>query len=132
MYALALEAYEAGRHGESRQRFAAFLREHPGHALAPNALYWTGEAWYDEGRYDRAFDSFARVVREYPRHAKSPDAMLKMAYAAMRQGRPAEARAWLDRLEARYPDSAASRLGRQARGRLEGKSGGGTMVASHG
>ncbi len=132
VYAQALKAYEAGRHVEARQRFAAFLKAFPGHALAPNALYWTGETWYDQGRYDLAAQAFARVLQEHPRHAKSPDALLKMAYAAMRQGRRDAARAYLDQLDARYPDSGASRLGRQARGRLQGRSDGGTMVAARG
>lgn len=132
VYAQALKAYEAGRHEEARQRFAAFLKAFPGHALAPNALYWTGETWYDQGRYDLATEAFARVLREHPRHAKSPDALLKMAYAAMRQGRHDAARAYLDQLDARYPDSGASRLGRQARGRLQGSGESGTMVAVHG
>lgn len=132
VYAQALKAYEAGRHTEARQRFAAFLQAFPGHALAPNALYWTGETWYDQGRYDLAAQAFARVLNEHPRHAKSPDALLKMAYAAMRQGRRDAARAYLDQLDARYPNSGASRLGRQARGRLQGRSDGGTMVALHG
>lgn len=132
VYAQALKAYEAGRHAEARQRFAAFLQAFPGHALTPNALYWTGEAWYDQGRYDLAADAFARVVREHPRHAKSPDALLKMAYAAMRQGRRDAARMYLDQLDARYPGSGASRLGRQARGRLQGSGDSGAMVALHG
>lgn len=132
VYARALKAYEAGRHEEARRLFAAFLKDYPGHPLVPNALYWTGETWYDQGRYDKAGQAFARVPQEHPRHAKSPDALLKMAYSAMRLGRTAEARAWLDQLEARYPDSGASRLGRQARGRLQGRSGGSTMVANHG
>ena len=132
VYAQALKAYEAGRHEEARKRFAAFLKAFPGHALAPNALYWTGETWYDQGRYDLATQAFARVLQEHPRHAKSPDALLKMAYAAMRQGRRDAARMYLDQLDARYPGSGASRLGRQARGRLQGSGESGIMVAVHG
>jgi len=131
-YALALKAYEQGRHEEARALFAAFLHDFPGHRLSPNALYWTGETWYSQARYDEAADAFAHVLREYPSHAKSPDALLKLAYTAMRQGRTGEARSYLDQLQARYPDSGASRLGRRARGRLEGSSGEGTVVVTRG
>lgn len=131
-YARALKAYEDGRHQEARRLFTAFLRDFPGHGLAPNAVYWTGETWYAQARYDKAAEAFARVLQDYPRHAKSPDALLKLAYVAMRQGRPDEARQYLDQLQARYPGSGASRLGRQARGRLEGRNRSGTMVATHG
>ena len=131
-YARALQAYESGRHEEARGLFSAFLDDFPNHALTPNALYWTGETWYAQARYDKAAEAFARVLRDYPRHPKSPDALLKLAYTAMRQGRPDEARQYLDQLQARYPASGASRLGRQARGRLEGRNSFGTMVATHG
>lgn len=131
-YARALQAYESGRQEEARGLFAAFLNDFPGHGLAPNAVYWTGETWYAQARYDKAAEAFARVLRDYPRHAKSPDALLKLAYTAMRLGRPDEARQYLDQLQARYPGSGASRLGRQARGRLEGRGRSGTMVATHG
>lgn len=132
VYARALHAYEDKRHEEARRLFAAFLDDFPGHALTPNALYWTGETWYDQARYDKAAEAFARVLKDHPRHSKSPDALLKMAYSAMRQGRTEQAREYLDQLLTRYPGSDASRLGRQARGRLQGSGRPGTMVATHG
>jgi tol-pal system protein YbgF len=131
-YDLALGNYQAGRHEQAREEFAAFLKRWPGHALAPNALYWSGETWYARGRYDRAAKFFAQVVRDYPRHAKSPDALLKQAYSAMRQGRLEQAGSCLRDLEARYPDSPASRLGRQARIRLQGQNGAARVVFVHG
>ena len=119
-YARALKSYQDGRHEPARELFAAFVRKFPRHRLIPNALYWTGETWYAQGRYDRAMEFFARVVRDHPRHAKSADALLKLAYSELRQGRPAQAGGYLRQLETRYPDSPASRLGRQARGRIQG------------
>ncbi|PKN31730.1 MAG: tol-pal system protein YbgF, partial [Deltaproteobacteria bacterium HGW-Deltaproteobacteria-20] len=100
--------------------FAAFMQDYPRHKLLPNALYWTGEAWYAQARYDRAMEFFTRVVQDHPRHAKSADALLKLAYSALRQGQPGQAGVYLQQLEARYPDSPASRLGRQARSRMQG------------
>jgi tol-pal system protein YbgF len=131
-YSLALEAHMAGRQEEARRLFSSFLLDFPSHDLAPNALYWSGETWYSQARYDLAAEFFLRVLNEHPRHAKSPDALLKLAYSAMRQGRSDQARAYLDQLLKRYPDSGASRLGRQARGRLEGRSGQNTMVVRRG
>lgn len=131
-YARALVSYQAGRYALARERFAAFMTAFPGHALAPNALYWSGETWYAQGRYDRAAGFFAQVVRDFPRHAKSPDALLKLAYSAMRQGRLEQAGKYLLQLEASYPDSPASRLGRQARSRLQGDNGSARVVLVHG
>ena len=131
-YALALASYQSGRYPLARERFATFMASFPGHALVPNALYWSGETWYAQGRYDRASTFFERVAREHPRHAKSPDALLKLAYSAMRQRRFEQAGSYLRQLEARYPDSPASRLGRQARSRLHGLNGSPPMVLAHG
>lgn len=131
-YARALVSYQAGRYALARERFAAFMTAFPGHALAPNALYWSGETWYAQGRYDRAAGFFAQVVRDFPRHAKSPHALLKLAYSAMRQGRLEQAGKYLRQLEASYPDSSASRLGRQARSRLQGDNGSARVVLAHG
>jgi tol-pal system protein YbgF len=119
-YARALKSYQNGRHALAREQFAAFMRDFPRHRLLPNALYWTGETWYAEARYDRAMEYFTQVVQDHPRHAKSADALLKLAYSALRQGQPVQAGVYLQQLETRYPDSPASRLGRQARGRIQG------------
>lgn len=131
-YDLALGSYQSGQYEQARERFAVFLKEWPRHQLAPNALYWSGETWYAQGRYDRASEFFARVVRDYPSHAKSPDALLKLAYSAMRQGRLDQAGSHLRELAARYPGSPASRLGRQAQSRLQGKSGAVPVSLFHG
>ena len=131
-YDLALGSYQSAQYELARERFAAFLKEWPRHRLAPNALYWSGETWYARGRYDRASEFFARVVRDYPSHAKSPDALLKLAYSAMRQGRLDQAGSHLRELADRYPGSPASRLGRQAQSRLQGKSGAAAVSLVHG
>jgi len=119
-YALALKSYQDGRHALARELFAAFIQDYPRHKLLPNALYWTGETWYAQARYESAMEFFSMVVRDHPRHAKSADALLKLAYSALRQGRPEQAGIYLQQLESRYPESPASRLGRQARGRMQG------------
>jgi tol-pal system protein YbgF len=131
-YARALKSYEAGRFDLAREEFARFMAAHPGHSLVPNAIYWTGETWYSQGRLERAVQAFARVLREHPRHAKSPDALLKLAYTALRQGQTGQARVYLDQLQTRYPESRASRLGREARSRLQGDNGPALAVAIRG
>lgn len=131
-YSLALKNYEAGRFDLARTEFARFMAAHPGHGLVPNALYWTGETWYSQGRLEQAAQTFARVLRDHPRHAKSPDALLKLAYTALRQGQVGQARAYLDQLQTRYPESRASRLGREARSRLQGDNGPALAVATRG
>jgi tol-pal system protein YbgF len=131
-YARALKSYQSGRHALAREQFAAFLQAFPGHSLVPNALYWSGETWYAQAHYDHAAKYFAQVVQDHPRHAKSPDALLKLGYSAMRQGLSDQAGVYLRQLETRYPDSPASRLGRQALGRLQGQNSSNGAVLARG
>jgi tol-pal system protein YbgF len=131
-YARALKSYQSGRHALAREQFAAFLQAFPGHSLVPNALYWSGETWYAQAHYDHAAKFFAQVVQDHPRHSKSPDALLKLGYSAMRQGLLDQAGVYLRQLETRYPDSPASRLGRQAQGRLQGQNSSKGVVLARG
>lgn len=132
LYDEGLEAYRQGRYAGSRDAFSRFLTLFPTHALAPNALYWTAECWYAEHRYEQAALIFARVVKDYPHHDKGPDALLKLAYCRLRQDRTAEGRQLLERLEQLYPGSAAARLGRQARSKLQGFLDQPSLAVAHG
>lgn len=132
LYADGLAAYEQGRHEHARELFSRFLRDFSNHRLVPNVLYWTGETWYAQGRYAEGSRSFAQVRDRFPGHGKSPDALLKMAYCQIRLGNASQARIYLDELDASYPESNASRLGRQARGRLQGERDSAFQVARRG
>lgn len=128
LYAQALKAYQEHRYVQSREQFTHFVQTYPKHKLVPNALYWTGETWYAQGKYSEAHLSFDQVVQRFPRHAKSADALLKMAYSQIRLGNPQQARIYLDQLDTSYPKTEASRLGQQARSKLQGDLGRATRV----
>lgn len=121
LYAQALAAFNARRYAESRNLLTRFMEQHGGHALMPNAIYWTGENCYAQGQYDEAGKAFNRVLDLYPRHHKSADALLKLACTAEQQGRIEQARVYLRRLQAAYPDSEAARLGLRVMNRLQGR-----------
>lgn len=131
-YARALGLYESGRYAQSRDAFTAFSRSFPRSPLAPNALYWIGETWYAQQRFEQARHAFAQVSTRYPRHAKSADALLKQAYSAFKSGNPALARRLLGRLDACYPGSHASLLGREARRKMRGHVDSGSLVTARG
>ena len=68
-------------YGNAADLFTTFAKEHPGHALADNALYWLGECHYTTGRYELAAEVFKELVKTYPKAEKVPDALLKTGYA---------------------------------------------------
>lgn len=111
-YHTALAALESGRPGEAMSLFAAFLREHPGHALAPNAGYWLGECHYSLKQYDSAIIAFKDVVAQFPQHDKAAAAMLKAGYSYAQLGDAANTRFYLEALLRDFPSSAPASLAR--------------------
>ena len=85
---------------EGRQRYPAAIagfRRFPArvpdqHALADNAQYWLGEAYYVTRDYDRALTAFTRVGQLWPDSRKAPDAALKLGYTQFELKRFAAAR----------------------------------------
>ncbi len=88
--------------------FQTFVRDHPKHNLADNALYWLGECWYSLGRYEAAVSDFKLLVKQYPKSEKVPDALLKTGYTYKAMGNAAQADIYLKEVLKKYPFSPAA------------------------
>jgi tol-pal system protein YbgF len=115
-YQAAFDLLKDGQYGEAATALAAFVARHPGHELAPNALYWLGEAHYVQRDYTAALAAFESLLRDYPGARKVPDALLKAGYSQQEMRRLGPARALLTRVVEEYPDTQAAD---EARARLE-------------
>ena len=109
-YQAAFDALREGRYGDSAQQFSQFVRSHPDHELADNALYWLGESHYVTQNYETALDTFRELIQSYPGGDKTADAELKIGYSLYELGQPGEARLALESVIERYPESTVSRL----------------------
>jgi tol-pal system protein YbgF len=109
-YAHAFEALKATDYAGAIARFREMLRSYPQSALAGNAQYWLGEAYYVTHDYDNAAASFRAVGEQYPQSPKVPDALLKLGLTQVDQKKPADARATLRQLVQRFPGTDAARL----------------------
>lgn len=98
---------------DGRKVLEAFLREYPKHELAPNALYWIGEAYYGEKAYESAILQFQDVIQKHAKHQKVPAAMLKqgMAFNALKDRK--SARAILRRLTEEFPKSEEAKKAKE-------------------
>jgi tol-pal system protein YbgF len=107
-YAAALNTFRAREHGQAVLDFLDFIAKYPKHALAPNAQYWIGEAYFVQRDYRQAVLEFQRVIEMAPRTPKAADALLRlgMCHANLREASPA-AEAW-QRLVRDYPRSDAA------------------------
>jgi tol-pal system protein YbgF len=115
-YQAAFDLLKAGKYDEAATALGEFVARHPDHELAPNALYWRGEAHYVRRDYPAALAAFEGLLRDYPGNRKTPDALLKAGYSQQELKRLAPARALLTRLVQEYPDTQAAA---EAKARLE-------------
>jgi tol-pal system protein YbgF len=112
-YDRALAALRAGKYADTIAALRNFSSDHPGTALADNAQYWLGEAYYVTGDFDKAQATFKSVGERWPKSRKAPDALLKLGYTQQMQQDPKAARATLQQVIIRFPDSDAAKLARE-------------------
>lgn len=117
-YGVAFDALKGGNYALAISGFSGFLREFPTHALADNAQYWLGEAYYVTRDYERALSAFTRVGQQWPDSRKAADAALKSGYTQFELKRYAAARATLAEVSTRWPGSEAARLAQERLKRL--------------
>lgn len=109
-YQSAFDALKQGRYDESSRLFNQFLRNHPDHDLADNALYWLGESYYVTQNYETALQTFRAMTQRYPDGDKAADAELKIGYCLYELGQYAGAQQALQNVVTRYSGSTVARL----------------------
>lgn len=109
-YQHALGHVAARRFDEALGALDAFLRAHPQHPYADNAMYWRAEVRYAQRDYAGAERELLEMLRRYPRGNKVPDALLRLGFCRQRQGDVEGARVYFRRVRAEYPGTIAARL----------------------
>ncbi len=115
-YQAAFDLLKDGKYDEAAVALRDFQAQNPQHELAPNALYWLGEAHYVRRDFAAALAAFEGMLRDYPGTRKAPDALLKAGYCQIELKQAAAARTTLARVLQEFPDSAAAA---EAKARLE-------------
>lgn len=110
-YQRVLEAFRAGEYKKAQAGFADFIKRHPGSQLAPDAMFWLGNAQYATRDYKEAIINFQSLVDSRPNHDKAPEALLSIANCQVELGDNNAARQTLQSLRDRYPDSEAAQTG---------------------
>lgn len=117
--------FKEKRHPEARQKMERFAADFPNHALAPNAMFWTGETFYSEKKYEEAILAYEGFLKKYPSHDKAKGAMLKQAYAFVEMGDRKTGKVILERLIERFPQSAEAELAEKKIAEVLSKNGAG-------
>jgi len=112
-YDSALNLYRAGDYQGAVAAFEGFVKRYPRDALAPNAQYWVGDAWFNLRDFRAAANAQQALVSNYPDSPKVPDALLNLSSAQVALGESSAARKTLEDLVSRYPQSDAAEKARQ-------------------
>jgi tol-pal system protein YbgF len=112
-YDAALDLFKASKYKEAASAFAALLEQYPEGALAPNAQYWLGNAWYAQRDCAKAIDAQSVVVKRYPSSDKAPDALLSIATCQQEMGNRSAANRTLENLLEKYPTAPAATKARE-------------------
>lgn len=107
-YESALGLFKSGKYKEAAGAFGAFLQKYPEAALAPNAQFWLGNAWYAQRDCRKAVEAQTVVTTKWPDSPKAPDAMLAIATCQQELGNGSAAKRTLETLVAKYPSSPAA------------------------
>lgn len=113
MYEYAVGQLKGGNPKKARETLTAFVAKYPDHKLAPNALYWKGEAYYAEKDYENAILAFQDVVDRYPSGDKAPDAMYKQGLSFLSLNDKKNGRVLLELVSSKYPKSKAAELAKK-------------------
>jgi len=105
-YAAALTTFRAREHGQAVLDLLDFIAKYPKHALAGNAQYWIGEAYWAQRDYRQALVEFEKVFEHGP--SKTPDALVKIGLCHLRLHDMIRAQQAWQRAVREYPRSEAA------------------------
>ncbi len=106
MYERGLEAFKSRQYDQALSVWKNFVTSYPSDALAPNAVFWQGEAYYQKGDFANAALMYQDVIEKYPSSNKFPAAMLKQGISFIRMGNKSAGGIVLKDLISKYPNSA--------------------------
>lgn len=112
-YEAALELLRAGQHAQALEALESFISANPRSTLLPSAHFWAGNAALQMQELTAARSYFNSAVSNWPDDEIAPDAMLGLANSQQLMGERRPAQETLQRLLARYPDSAAAEIAQQ-------------------
>ena len=107
-YSAALTTFRAREHGQAVLEFMDFVAKYPRHALAPNAQYWIGEAYYVQHDYQQALSEFQKVLDVDAGTGKAADALLKIGLCYVNLHEPTRAQQTWQRVLREHPNSEAA------------------------
>ena len=112
-YDAAFALLKQGSYERATKSFRDFIARHPKSALADNAQYWIGEAYFVTRNFRQSLVEFTKAANSYPQSPKLPDAMLKIGYCHYELSEWAKSRDMLNKIISQHPASTAAHAAEQ-------------------
>jgi len=107
-YDLAFEQLRKGAYENAAASFSKFVKDHPKHALASNAMFWNGETYYVRKNYAEAARVFLDGYKRYPKGNKAPDSLYKLGRSLALINEKDSACATLRKMLKTFPNASSS------------------------
>lgn len=120
-YQQAFDLLRELRYEQAIAAFRAFLEQYPNGRYAHIAQYWMGEANYTQQKFGEAIKDYQALIAQHPKSPKVAEAMLKIGYSNSELGNRDAARAILEQLMQRFPDTTEAGQAKALLQRLRGQ-----------
>ena len=122
-YETAYQTFKSRKYKEAREKFEAFIKNHPKSDLTDNAQFWIAEAYNAEKDYEGAILAYETLLKKYPSSDKTGGALLKQGFAFIELGDKKTAKIILEKLIEKFPDSREAELAKKKIADIGKKSG---------
>ena len=113
LYNAAVQQHQRGQLTTAQRAFQDFVRDFPGHELAPQALFYLGDILEQQDRLQDAIAAFEQIPSLHPTAPRVPGALYRIGLLHLELENRQEGIRYLDRVVNTYPDSDAAPLARE-------------------
>lgn len=105
LYEAGMAAFNIRKYRDAERSLVDFTKNYPGHKQVSSAWYYIGECLFQENRFADAALAYDTVITKYSGSSHAPAAYLKQGIAFSKLGQKAAAKARLQELLKKYPNS---------------------------
>jgi len=109
----AMDRYRQGDFKEAVQSLTAFLTLYPDSALVPTVQFYLGSSNYAIQDFRGAISVLKAMAQEHPNHPRAADALLVAAGSEFEMNNRGAAKATLQEIVSKYPDSIAAQAAKE-------------------
>lgn len=118
-YDAAMAVLRKGDFVEAQRVLSLFLTRYPQSGYLPDVLFWLGNATYANKAYKESLAAFRQLQTVAPNSVRMPEVLLALSNVQIELKDNKSARALLQELLAKYPQSEAAQLARDRLTRLK-------------